>query len=156
MVISIHRPRVFLDADVIFAGSASPQEHSASQVILSLGEVTMLECVTSEQAVIEVERNLRLKLPAKIPEFRLIVSRSLQVLPDPKLSDLAFWHEQADPKDLPILVAAIQAGCQRLLTFNLRHYMPAEGQITVMRPGQYLQELRYWLSFGHLGPGQSS
>lgn len=38
MVISIHRPRVFLDADVIFAGSASPQEHSASQVILSLGE----------------------------------------------------------------------------------------------------------------------
>lgn len=58
----------------------------------------MLECVTSEQAVIKVERNLRLKLPAKIPEFRLIVSRSLQVLPDPKLSDLAFWHEQADQR----------------------------------------------------------
>jgi len=144
-----------LDADVIFAGAASPQEHSASQVILSLGEVTMLECVTSEQAVTEVERNLRLKLPSKLPEFYLIVSRSLQVLPDPTVQEVASWRGQADPKDLPILVAAIQSGCQRLLTFNLRHYMPTEGLITVMRPGSYLQELRYWLSFGHLGPGQS-
>ncbi len=58
----------------------------------------MLECVTSEQAVTEVERNLRLKLPAKLPEFQLIVSRSLKVLPDPTSVELVYWQDRPIPR----------------------------------------------------------
>ncbi len=40
-------PIEFPDADVIFAGSASPQEHSASHVVLLMGEITLLDCFTT-------------------------------------------------------------------------------------------------------------
>jgi hypothetical protein len=51
------KPVVFLDADVIFAGAAAPTEHGTGHVILRLAEITLIECVTSQQAVTEVERS---------------------------------------------------------------------------------------------------
>jgi len=78
-VVRIRKLTVFLDADVIFAGAASPSEHGASHVVLRMGEITLIECLTSQQAVTEVERNLADKLPAKLPELRLLVSRCLRV-----------------------------------------------------------------------------
>ena len=64
------KPRIFVDADVIFAGSAAPSEYGASLVVLRLGEITLIECVTSEQAMTAVERNLAAKIPAKLAAFR--------------------------------------------------------------------------------------
>src|SRR5215813_5003599 len=82
-------------------------------VVLRLGEITLIDCVTSTQAITEVERNLAEKLPRKLPEFRLIVvSRSLRVVPDPAPRELIPYRGQSDPKDLPILVAALQYGCR--------------------------------------------
>jgi hypothetical protein len=136
------KPVVFLDADVIFAGAAAPTEHGASHVVLRMSEITLIECVTSEQAVAEVERNLTEKLPAKLPEFYLLVSRCLRVVPDPEPEDLARHTGQADPKDLPILVAALREGCPYLLTFNVRHYSPTSGSITVQQPGEFVLAVR--------------
>lgn len=137
---------VFLDADVIFAGSAARAEHGASHVVLQMGEITLLDCVTSQQAVVEVERNLAEKLPSKLPEFRLIVSRCLRVVPDPKPPNLAHFRGQADTEDLPIFVAALREGCSHLLTFNLRHFRPAHEQIQVQRPGDFVQSIRQHLT----------
>jgi len=140
------KPVVFLDADVIFAGAAAPTEHGASHVILRLGEITLIECVTSTQAVTEVERNLEEKLPTKLPELRLIVSRSLHIVPDPEPEELLLYKREADPKDLPILVAALKHGCRFLLTFNIRHYAPTTTKITVQRPGDFLTTVRTLLA----------
>jgi hypothetical protein len=41
------KPRVFVDADVLFAGVASADEHSASLLILRLSEITLIEAVAS-------------------------------------------------------------------------------------------------------------
>lgn len=142
----VRKPLVFLDADVIFAGSAAPSEHGASHVILRMSEITLIEGVTSEQAIIEVERNLAEKLPTKLPEFRLLVSRCLRVVPDPAPNDLISHTEQADPKDLPILVAALREGCAYLLTFNTRDYQPPPDRIKVQRPGEFLRSIRDLLS----------
>ena len=142
----ILKPIVFLDADVIFAGAAAPSEHGASHVVLRMGEITLIECVTSQQAVIEVERNLADKLPTKLPEFRLLVSRCLRVVPDPEPADLLPYAGQADAKDLPILVAALRERCPYLLTFNVRHYFPPAGTITVQQPGEFLLTVRGLLS----------
>ncbi len=141
-----HKPIVFLDADVIFAGAAAPTEHGASHVVLRMGEITLIECVTSEQAVTEVERNLAEKLPAKLSEFHLLASRCLRVVPDPGPEDLSRHTGQANPKDLPILVAALREGCPYLLTFNVRHYSPAVGSITVQRPGEFVLTVRILLT----------
>lgn len=141
-----HKLSVFLDTDVIFAGSASPTEHSASQVVLLMGEITLLDCITSQQAIIEIERNLQAKLSAKLPDFRLLVSRCLRVVPDPTAAELAIHAGWADPKDLPLLVAALREQCGFLLSFNTRHYFPQPGKITVQRPGDFLQTVRSSLS----------
>ena len=145
-MVRIRKPTVFLDADVIFAGAASPSEHDTSHVVLRMGEITLIECLTSQQAVTEVERNLAEKLPTKLPEFRLLVSRCLRVVPDPEPGDLLPYAGQADAKDLPILVAALREGCPYLLTFNVRHYSPPADAITVQQPGGFLLTVRGLLS----------
>jgi predicted nucleic acid-binding protein len=146
MVRTGSKPSLFVDADVIFAGAAAPSEHGASHVILRMGEITLIDCVTSEQAVTEVERNLAEKLPHKLPEFRLLVNRSLRIIGNPYPDDLTCFRGQADPKDLPILVAAMKEGCPFLLTFNIRHFKPASNSIRVLRPGEFLLEIRNLLS----------
>ena len=135
------KPRIFVDADVIFAGSAAPSEYGASLVVFRLGEITLIECVTSEQAMTEVERNLAAKIPAKLATFRHLASRCLQVVPDPSLEDVLAHHGHADPKDLPLLVAAHQSQCSHLVTFNLRHYWHTPG-LVVQTPGEFLLAIR--------------
>ncbi len=140
------KPVVFLDADVIFAGSAAPTEHSASNLILRLGEIGLIECVASTQVITEIERNFEKKLPIKLPELRLIISRSLRVVPDPEPRELIPYKGQADPKDLPTLVAALKHECRFLLTFNTRHYAPTKEEIIVQRPGEFVTTVRTLLA----------
>ena len=45
------KPRVFVDADVLFAGAASPSAHSASLVLLQMAEITLLDALTSQQVI---------------------------------------------------------------------------------------------------------
>jgi hypothetical protein len=70
------------------------------------------------------------------------VSRSLHIVGDPQPGDLAAYKGQADPKDLPILVAAIKEGCSHLLTFNVRHFTPTSPKITVQPPSGFLLTVR--------------
>lgn len=140
------RPRVFVDADVLFAGSAAPSQSDASLVVLRLAEITLIEAVTSLQAVTEAERNLQLKLPHALPAFRLLVSRCLRVIPDPALLELQAHTGRADPKDLPILVAALQAGCPWLVTFNLSDFRPGHPAVTVLKPGDFVLRIRELLT----------
>jgi hypothetical protein len=142
MANSRNKPKVFVDADVIFAGAAAPTEHGASHVVLQMGEITLIDCVGSEQAVKEVERNLADKIPEKLPDFHLLVSRSLHIVDDPQPGDLAAYKGQADSKDLPILVAAMKEGCSHLLTFNVRHFTPTSPKITVQPPSSFLLTVR--------------
>jgi predicted nucleic acid-binding protein len=135
-----------VDADVLFAGSASTNEHSASLLILRLSEVTLIEALTSQQVITEVERNLEVRLPAALPAFRLLVSRSLRVVPDPQQEQVDACAGQADPKDLPILVAAQQAGCAWLVTFNVRHFQPGHSDLVTLTPGEFILRLRYLLA----------
>ena len=143
------RPRVFLDADALLAACASSSEHGASLVILRLAEITLLEALTCDQVITEVQRNLEAKLPQALPVFQTIVSRCLRVLPDPSPADLARHAGLAHEEDLPMLVAALQAGCPWLITFNVRHFQPGCPPVTVLRPGEFLLRVRDQLS--HLG-----
>lgn len=140
------RLRVFVDADVLFAGAASPSEHSASLVVLRLAEITLIEALTSEQVITEAERNLAARLPQALPAFRLLVSRCLCVVPDPQADDLRAYAGLADPKDLPILVAALRAGCPWLVTFNIGHFQPGHPQVAAVRPGELVLHVRDCLS----------
>jgi hypothetical protein len=136
------KPRIFLDADVLFAGAASPSQHGGSLVVLRMAEITLIEALTSGQVIVEAERNLAEKLPQALPAFRLLTSRCLRVVPDPSAADLEPHRGLADPEDLPILVAALREGCPWLVTFNVRHYQPGHPGVAVLRPGDFLLRVR--------------
>lgn len=135
------RPRVYIDSDVLLAAAASP--HGASHIIVKLAELTLIEGVISEAVQIEVERNLRAKLPAAFPAYRVLLQAAkLYTAPWPTPEQLIAYRGQADPKDLIHLVAACSAGCQYLVTHNTKHYAPQAGLIQVLKPGAFLEQIR--------------
>lgn len=133
-------PRVFVDADVVVAGAASVA--GASHLVLRLGELGLLEVVACSQVRQEAERALARKLPVALPAFRSLAEVAVEWLPDPAVEALQEYAGEADEEDLAILVAAIQAGADVLLTFNLRHYRPRTTRPRIERPGAFLQRLR--------------
>ena len=136
------KQKVFVDADVLFAGSAAPSEHGASLVVLRMAEITLLEAYTSRQVIVEAERNLAAKLPKALPSFQALAARCLQVVPDPDETAVQAYAGLADTADLPILVAALKTGCPWLVSFNTRHYRPGHPSVTVLAPGDFLLRVR--------------
>lgn len=131
-----------VDADVLFAAAASPSERGASLLALRLAELTLIDAVASEQVITEVERNLTEKLPAAISTFQLLTARSLRRVSDPAPDALPPYRGAADEKDLPIFVAAVSAGCQWLVTLNIRHFQPGVDGLQVVRPGDFILRIR--------------
>ncbi len=140
------RPLVLIDADVIFAGAAGPTEYGASLVILRMAEITLIEAITCQQVIGEVERNLIEKMPSALPALRLLVSRCLKVVPTPTETEIDPYQGLAHTKDLPILVTAIREGCPMLVTFNQRHFQPGFPKVEVMLPSEFVQRVRYLLA----------
>jgi len=140
------KPWIFVDADALFAGAASPNEHSASSVILLMAEITLIEAVTSVQVITEVEHNLEEKMPAVVPAFQMLVSRCLHVVSDPTKAEIKALSKDADPKDLPLLAAVLHEGCVYLTTYHIRHFQPGVESVTVLKPGDLVQHIRYLLA----------
>jgi predicted nucleic acid-binding protein len=140
------KPRIFVDADVLFAGSASPNEHSASNLILRMAELALIEAITSVQVITEVERNLLDKIPKAMPAFRMLASRCLKVVDDPDPAELIEYVGSASQEDLSILAAAVREECSILTTFNVRHYQPGHPSVVVLKPGDLILRVRYLLA----------
>jgi len=141
--VEYRRPRVFIDADVLIAGSASTT--GASHMVLPLSELGLVDGLVSEQVVREAERNLERKLPAALAAFRALGAAGCHVIDDPTETETSAVHGQADPKDAPILAAALKAGCDWLLTFNTKDFSPAPGRVRVAQPGGFIDSLRQML-----------
>lgn len=136
------KPRIFIDSDVLFAGSASPSENGASIVLLRMAEITLIDAVVSQQVLVEVERNLTAKIPSALSTFHHLVNRCVTVVPSPTASEMSAYAGLADSKDLSILVAALQSKSAWLATFNIRHFQPGHPDVTVLRPGNLLLRVR--------------
>lgn len=143
---SVEKIRVLIDADALFAGAASPSDNSASLVILRMAEITLIDALISQQALAEAERNLQAKLPRALPAFKLLVQRCLRVVPDPSHDEISAHDGIAHAKDLPILVCALRENCRWLVTFNINDYGPGHPDVTVLKPGDFVHEVRYQLA----------
>jgi len=135
-------PRVFLDADAIVAAAFAGSVESAAFVVLLLGEATILDCVTSQQVLAEVTRNIGRLLPSRTLEAETIIRRACRIVDDPLPDRVRVVLDWAHPKDAPILAAALDADCPWLVTFNIRHFKPPSERMAVMTPGAFLQRLR--------------
>jgi predicted nucleic acid-binding protein len=93
-------------------------------MILALAEAGLLTLVVSEQVLVEAERNLEEKLPKAIPEYRrFLITCPLEKVPAPSASDVAMAKEMIHAKDVSILVAAMNAQVDYLVTLNRKHFL---------------------------------
>ena len=116
---------VYLDADVLIAGAASPNAHSAAQVVLTLSEITLLDAITSTLAVTECRRNIEAKF-GRAGEVRAqfddLIARAVDVVEAPSPEQVRQYEPYAHWKDVPHLASAAQHRCRYLVTYNVADY----------------------------------
>ena len=140
------RPKVFLDTSALLAGLASPT--GASNMILALAEAQLITLVLSEQVLVEAERNLQEKLPSAIPQYRrFLTTCPLEKASMPSTADVAMAREIIHAKDAPILMAAMNAQVDYLVTLNRKHFLddPEVARTSGLRigaPGDFLAWFR--------------
>ncbi|WP_053958184.1 PIN domain-containing protein [Sulfobacillus thermosulfidooxidans] len=135
--------RVFFDADVIIAGSASSE--GASHALSQVAEIGLIEGWTAFPVLDEVRRNLQQKIPRALPIFETLWPRCLHIGPDPDDSDLQKVMEYAHEKDRHVVAAALRIPTHWLVTFNGRHFYSPPG-LVILRPAEANQRLRTLIS----------
>jgi predicted nucleic acid-binding protein len=114
---------IFFDSSAMIAGIVSSQ--GAARALLLLGEDKKVTISVSEQVIAEVERNIARKVPGALPFAReLMLHSHMRILRDPPIEAMRQhldWISHA--ADVPILVAAVSAGVDYLVTLNTRHFI---------------------------------
>ncbi|MGF1447804.1 MAG: putative toxin-antitoxin system toxin component, PIN family [Opitutales bacterium] len=111
----LERPRVFLDANVLFAGA---KRDAAIAELLKRAKNHFSLC-TSDFARIEAERHLTLKRPDWLSSFSDLMTH-VEETPSASLP----VNVELPAKDLPILSTAIARRCVYLVTGDRTHFGP--------------------------------
>ena len=139
-----HRPRVFLDSNVIFSGLYSPD--GAPGIILEHFVKGSISVVVSQQVLEEVVRTVRAKLPDALPALRrLLVSIPPEVVADPEREEIERWMKKLPLGDAAILAAAIGAQPDYFVTGD-KHFTQSPGigeeaGLHIVTPARFLELL---------------
>lgn len=141
------KPDLFLDSSALFAGVVSAA--GASRALLLLAEEDLIVVTVSEQVVAETERAVARKVPRALLTYREAVrSTGLRIVHDPSPQEVEAHRDIiSHPPDVPIVVAAMQAGVDYLVTLNRRHFMDdprvaAHARLPIGTPGDALAWVR--------------
>lgn len=136
--------RVFLDSSVLIAAAGS--RNGASGAVMQLAEVGLFKVLVSRYVLTESERNLRKKLPRGLSIFAEILSLMvLEVLEDPSPEACNVWKPIIEPKDTPVVAAAVAGKATVLLSLNTKDFTADAGNkagMLLLTPAQFLQQLR--------------
>jgi len=133
--------RIFLDANILFsAGKSDGAMRGFLETLKSGGHTLVGDAYVREEA----RRNLEAKFPAAIPDFEHLLTKL-------ELSEAlrCFLPAELAPglpeKDRPVLAAAIQRGCDVLLTGDKTHFGPLYGKnfegVTIHSPASLATHL---------------
>lgn len=118
---------LFLNSRALIAGVVGAQ--GAARVLLLLAESGQISVTISEQVLAESEHAIARKAPRALSNFRqAILASKVQIVRDPSPEDVA-----ADAKlitraaDVPIVLAAMQAKVDYLVTLNRKHFIDDPG-----------------------------
>lgn len=130
--------RAFLDANVLYSAAYMPRSG-----LLALWQLGDVELVTSDYALEEATRNLdgderRARLGS--------LMAGVTVWTELPTTGVLFGEVSLPEKDLPILLAAVESGCEFLITGDRMHFGPYYGQtvqgVTVLTPRAFLDRWR--------------
>ena len=144
------KPNLFLGSSALFAGVVSVT--GAARALLLLAEGGLVAVTISEQVVIETERALARKVPCALAYYReTLRSTGLHLMRSPSPEEVEAHRDIiAHRADVSIVVAAMDAGVDYLVTFNRQHFIEDAGVavrlgLRIGTPGEALAWVR-----GHL------
>jgi predicted nucleic acid-binding protein len=145
------RGNLFLDSSALFAGIVSAA--GAARALLLLAEAEQINLFISEQVVAETERAIARKAPQALQDLRqAILASKAQILHDPERAVVqANLHLIRHAADVPILLAAMQAKVDYLVTLNRVHFLDdpevaKRSGLQIGTPGDALAWLRQRLT----------
>jgi len=115
--------RIFLDSNVILSGLLS--ERGAPRILLDLLSLrlTFLIGSTGRYNLIEIERNLKKKMPGLFSLYKAYLPKlNLKVIPLPRPEDVRDVSGQIAEKDIPVLVSALRSKADFLVTGDKQHF----------------------------------
>ena len=131
------KANLFLDSSALFAGIISTT--GAARALLLLAESEQITITLSEQVLAETERAMARKVPQALADLRaaILISKA-QIVQDPAPAEVReSLHLISHPADVPILLAAMKAKVDYLVTHNRLHFIddPGVAMKTYLRIG---------------------
>jgi len=138
---------LFLDSSALIAGIVSAE--GASRALLLLAESGHIALTISEQVLAESERAIARKAPKALSDLRqAILASKTRIVRDPSPEDVSVHPNLVSHAvDIPIVLAAVQAKADYLVTLNRKHFIddPGVAQQAGLRigtPGDALSWIR--------------
>lgn len=108
--------RIFLDANVLFTAAHNPRGKAA--FIVELGREGHWELYSSDYALAEARRNLKIKFPEYLPAFDILLG-SVKTI---KHHEIATRLPGLAKKDQPIFQAAMKCSATHLITGDIKDF----------------------------------
>jgi predicted nucleic acid-binding protein len=145
------KANLFLDSSALFAGIISST--GAARALLLLAESDQITITLSEQVVTETERAMARKVPQALTDLRAaILASKAQIVQDPAPEKVQEnLHLISHPADVPILLSAMKAKVDYLVTHNRVHFIDDPGvavkaNLRIGTPGDALDWVRGLIS----------
>lgn len=135
------RVKVFLDSNVIISGLFS--DKGSPRIILDILslDLPLLAGATGQYNIIEIERNLSKKMRDVLPVYRKYIKMlNLEVIPLPVYKDIKKLSGHIADKDIPVLVSAINANADFLVTGDKKDFSKLKGNypFKILNPSEFL------------------
>ncbi len=145
---AIPKYRIFFDTSTYIAALLSPE--GAAGELIRLVEGGAVDMVVSEEVIIEIDRVLSKKFPARVEKNReLLKHLSPEIAPAPTTAQVKSFIHNLDKGDASILCSAHLAKVSAFVTWNTRDFM-AHGINTlvdfpIVIPADALKLFRKWI-----------
>ena len=138
--------RIFLDSNVILSGLLS--DMGAPRVIFDILSLNLplFDALTGRYNIIEVERNIKKKLPALLPIYRNYFSKAaITIVALPSAEEIKLFEGIINEKDVPVLATAAKGKADFLLTGDKKHFQKLKKSETckfaIVSPAEFLETI---------------
>ena len=138
--------KVFLDSNVILSGLFS--DRGAPRIILDLLSLHLpiLIGVTGQYNMIEIERNIKKKMPDILPLYKDFLPKlNLTIIPLPSLEDIKSLSGNISDKDVPVLASAITGKADFLVTGDKKDFLgpgtKGKYPLKIVSPSEFLENV---------------
>jgi len=136
--------KVFLDSNVLLSGLFS--DKGAPRIILDLLTLNLpiLAGATGRYNLIEVERNLKKKMPQAMPLYQKYLPRlRLEIVEMPSRSTIISMAGAIAEKDIPVLASAIACSAEYLITGDKKDFTKLRNvkkyNLKIVSPSEFIE-----------------